>query len=143
MSKKQIDKMVKLMQMSNAVTYEPNVRQIEFSVETAREKYYVTADEGHLTIDYTSLATILYNAGYKRQEWISVDEMLPETEGDYLVWNKERKKIEIRFFYRLPPNYPVESHPEIREYFGNFADYKRITHWMPLPEPPETKGETE
>ena len=73
----------------------------------------------------------------KQSEWISVDERLPETEGDYLVWNKERKKIEIRFFYRLPPNYPVESHPEIREYFGNFADYKRITHWMPLPEAPK------
>lgn len=70
-------------------------------------------------------------------EWISVEERLPETEGDYLVWNKEQKRIEIRFFHRLPPHYPVESHPEIREYFGNFADYKIITHWMPLPEAPK------
>ena len=83
-------------------------------------------------------------AGYRKQSgWISVEERLPETEGDYLVWNKEKKKIEIRFFYRLPPHYPVESHPEIREYFGNFADYKRITHWMPLPEPPQMKGGAE
>jgi outer membrane phospholipase A len=84
-----------------------------------------------------------YKAGYRKQEegeWISVEERLPETEGDYLVWNKEQQKIEIRFFYRLPPHYPVESHPEIREYFGNFTDYKRITHWMPLPEPPGMKG---
>ena len=82
----------------------------------------------------------LYDAGYRKQsEWISVDERLPETEGFYLVWNKGQKINQVRFFYRLPPNYPVESHPEIREYFGNFADYKWITHWMPLPEVP--KGE--
>lgn len=94
--------------------------------------------------DWQSLAEAVYNAGYRKQsEWISVDERLPETEGDYLVWNKEQKRIEIRFFYRLPPNYPVESHPEIREYFGNFADYKRITHWMPLPEAPKMKGGAE
>ena len=93
--------------------------------------------------DADSIAETLYNAGYRKQEWISVDDRLPETEGDYLVWNKEQKRIEIRFFYRLPPNYPVESHPEIREYFGNFADYKRITHWMPLPEPPKMKGGAE
>lgn len=84
------------------------------------------------------LAETIYNAGYRKQSgWISVEERLPETEGDYLVWNKEQKRIEIRFFHRLPPHYPVESHPEIREYFGNFADYKIITHWMPLPEAPK------
>ena len=86
------------------------------------------------------IATNLYNADYRKQVWISVEERLPESEGTFLVWNKEQKKIEIRFFYRLPPDYPVESHPEIREYFGNFADYKRITHWMPLPEAPKMKG---
>ena len=83
-----------------------------------------------------------YEDGKKEAaKWVSVEERLPETEGYYLVWNKEQKKIEIRFFYRLPPNYPVESNPEIREYFGNFTDYKRITHWMPLPEPPKMEGE--
>ena len=88
-----------------------------------------------------AIARDLHDEGYrKEQEWISVDERLPETEGDYLVWNKEQKKIEIRFFYRLPPNYPVEDHPEIREYFGNVSDYKKITHWMPLPQPPKMKG---
>ena len=81
-----------------------------------------------------------YKAGYRKQSgWINVEERLPETEGYYLVWNQEQKKTEIRFFHRLPLNYPVESHPEIREYFGNCADYKRITYWMPLLEPP--KGE--
>jgi hypothetical protein len=74
-----------------------------------------------------------------RAEWISVDERWPETDGYYLVWNKEQRKIEIRFFHRLSPYYPVETYPEIRAYFGNCSDHKRITHWMPMPEPP--KGE--
>jgi hypothetical protein len=86
-------------------------------------------------------AEALYNAGYRKQsEWISVDERWPETDGYYLVWNKEQRKIEIRFFHRLPPHYPVETYPEIRAYFGNCSDHKSITHWMPLPEPPVMKG---
>ena len=92
-------------------------------------------------VDYLiSNGVTVTNVGCK-SEWISVEERFPETEGDYLVWNKAQKRIEIRFFYRLPPHYPVESHPEIREYFGNFADYKIITHWMPLPEAPKGGAE--
>jgi hypothetical protein len=72
-------------------------------------------------------------------EWITVEERWTETDGYYLVWNKEKRKIEIRFFHRLPPHYPVETYPEIRAYFGNCSDHKSITHWMNIPEPP--KGE--
>ena len=86
------------------------------------------------------VAEELYTKGYRKQsEWISVEERWPETDGYYLVWNKEQRKIEIRFFHRLPPHYPVETYPEIRAYFGNCSDHKSITHWMPMPEPP--KGE--
>ena len=89
-------------------------------------------------------AETVIEAGYRKQEegeWIRTEERMPETEGYYLVWNKEQRKIEIRFFYRLPPHYPVETYPEIREYFGNCSDHKSITHWMPLNEPPVMKGE--
>ena len=34
----------------------------------------------------------------------------------------------------------VETYPDIREYFGNVADYKKFSHWMPLSEPPQMKG---
>jgi hypothetical protein len=33
------------------------------------------------------------------REWITVEERWPETDGYYLVWNKEKRKIEIRFFH--------------------------------------------
>ena len=87
------------------------------------------------------MAEAIYNSGYRKQSgWISVEERWPETDGYYLVWNKEQRKIEIRFFHRLSPYYPVETYPEIRAYFGNCSDHKSITHWMPMPEPPEMKG---
>lgn len=71
-------------------------------------------------------------------EWISVRERLPEVAGRaYLVWDDVQKTVKKRFFYRIPPSIPLETYPYIREYFGNSADYKRYTHWMPLPEPPK------
>lgn len=94
-------------------------------------------------MDIHTATELAYKNGYARGyadgkgEWISVEERLPDVEGYFMVWNKEQKKIEIRFFYRLPTHYLVETHPEVREYFGNCADYKKITHWMPLPEPPK------
>ena len=73
-----------------------------------------------------------------RAEWISVEERLPEVAGRaYLVWDNVQKTAKKRFFYRLPPSIPLETYPYRREYFGNSADYKRYTHWMPLPEPPK------
>jgi hypothetical protein len=75
-----------------------------------------------------------------RAEWISVEERLPEVDGrQYLVWDDVQATVKKRFFYRIPPNIPLETYPHIREYFGNVSDHKRFTHWMPLPEPP--KGE--
>ena len=79
-----------------------------------------------------------------RAEWISVEERLPEVAGRaYLVWDNVQKTAKKRFFYRLPPSIPLETYPYRREYFGNSADYKRYTHWMPLPEPPTMKGGAE
>lgn len=90
-------------------------------------------------------AETVIEAGYRKQsEWVSVEERLPEVAGRaYLVWDNVQKTAKKRFFYRLPPSIPLETYPYRREYFGNSADYKRYTHWMPLPEPPDMKGGSE
>ena len=77
----------------------------------------------------TDKAEVLYNAGYRKQEWISVDERLPEREGKYIAYTT-RGTIEIARFY----SYYVNDKPQF--------DYW-ITHWMPLPEAPEMKGESD
>ena len=70
------------------------------------------------------VAKKLYNKGYRKQEWISVEERLPTWEdGKVLVFTKYGFSICER---------TVNS-----RWQGKHANW--ITHWMPLPEPP--KGE--
>lgn len=67
-------------------------------------------------------AEALYNAGYRKQEWTSVDERLPEANGACIV---------CRF-----DGYVYKTF-----FSGTFS--KTITHWMPLPEAPKMKGGAE
>lgn len=97
---------------------------------------------GSYSDDARSVAEILYDIGYRKQsEWISVDERLPEEAGkEYLVWDNIQATVKKRYFHRIPITIAVETYHYIREYFGNVSDYKRYTHWMPLPEHPKMKG---
>ena len=68
----------------------------------------------------------LYSLGYRKQEWISVDERLPHwSDGKVLVFTKYGFSICER---------TVNS-----RWKGQHANW--ITHWMPLPEPPKMKGD--
>lgn len=60
----------------------------------------------------------------KNKKWISIKEILPEKEGYYLctyIFDNHR-------FY-----YDLWFHEDIQR----FATIDNITHWMPLPEPPD------
>lgn len=86
----------------------------------------------------------LYNAGYRKQEWISVEERLPDNYRCVLV---ACEGLTIGGYAQMV----------IGSYGGGFwslldADgtayltkYMRcvVTHWMPLPEPPKMKGGAE
>ena len=70
----------------------------------------------------------IYNAGYRKQsEWISVEERLPERTGKYLVFTYNRRLYIGDFI-----DHYCDGNPQ-------FDDYK-VTHWMPLPEPPKKDG---
>lgn len=89
----------------------------------------------------------LYNAGYRKQEWISVDDRLPE--NDYGKHWKERQ----RYLVCTEPNglmyvakYGYKEHGWWSDGGGYVLDeknYRKVTHWMPLPEPPKMKGGAE
>lgn len=76
-------------------------------------------------------------------EWISVNDKLPELNQLVLVYAVGKidgfigeRTIEIceRFIQRIfPPSPGLEMWSSPYQYFH--TDYK-ITHWMPLPEPP-------
>ena len=59
--------------------------------------------------------------------WISVDEKLPEATGWYLVYHSNGKMARCKF-YTIPNEWWYE---------GLRCHKTRCTHWMPLPQPPE------
>lgn len=96
-----------------------------------------------------------YRNGYKAgkaeaMKWISVKDRLPSEDGAYLVVVQETDEKECAYsfvthawFTTRPISFPVpESIGWTLLYeFYNFTEQMRdyITHWMPLPEPPEVE----
>ena len=105
---------------------EKQIEEMANDLYSCHDEYVKDSD---WVTDYNSTAKRLYNAGYRKQEWISVDERLPEREGKYIAYTT-RGTIEIARFY----SYYVNDKPQF--------DYW-ITHWMPLPEAPKMKGGAE
>lgn len=83
-------------------------------------------------------AEALYNAGYRKQEWISVEERLPEKSGYYLICQKSPFWCEEII---QTARWHISSQRFRGAQAGCFMD--DVTHWMPLPEPPKMKGGAE
>ena len=69
-----------------------------------------------------------YNKGYRKQEWISVDERLPKQSGKYLVCTKNGNVYQTKFY-----SYPERT----GGHWGQKDKGKSITHWTNLPPPPK------
>ena len=86
--------------------------------------------------------------GVTVQEWISVEDRLPDETGRYLAVKKRIAPDELggnrtdivilRFFvddgFRMPTHIPDWINGEINE---------EVTHWMPLPNPPKGENDAE
>ena len=78
--------------------------------------------------DCERTAECIYDdGGYRKQEWISVDERLPE-DGVWVL------------------GYSAKSGRGglcncLKSYVREFGNYDDTTHWLPLPEFPKNKGE--
>lgn len=80
------------------------------------------------------LADGLIANGVTVQEWISVDDRLPE-EGEYVLCvlkgSNYGGKIQVCKFV------PADKFKD-KPYFEHFRNgFPSVTHWMPLPEPPK------
>ena len=123
--------------------------------------------------DWKSLAEAVYNAGYRKQEWISVDERLPES-GEHCLISCTVKRFDgthvqyvcVGYYaekfkhlaYGVDDDCVSEYNEENDEFYisegwyeviKNWDDYgfvaidDFVTHWMPLPEAPKMKGGAE
>lgn len=78
----------------------------------------------------TKTSESLYNAGYHKQEWISVEERLPEDDGFVLLCTSKGAIIKGHY-----------EHKHGR--WSGLNNRLNVTHWMPLPEAPKMKGGAE
>lgn len=80
--------------------------------------------------------------------WISVENKLPEKNGDYLVVTSffDRRRIEVLTFVQdLEKLDSYDFHGKRRPGFADYnSEYgfseRKVSHWMPLPEPPKEDG---
>ena len=87
----------------------------------------------HNECDRLVFAERLYDKNYREQEWISVDERLPESSDIDCLLFLDNGRIGIGW-YHVSAEVFVE---------GGIATINTVTHWMPLPEAPKMKGGAE
>ena len=80
--------------------------------------------------DFEWCAYQLMENGYRKQEWISVKDALPEDEQTVLTIDTERE-MQVCFY--------ETAQKGVFQLFHGLVSVYNITHWMPLPQPP--KGE--
>jgi hypothetical protein len=84
---------------------------------------------------------------FKQTEWISVDERLPENDYGkhwkerqyYLVMTEPTGLMRVARYGYKEYGWWVDGHSCVLDE----RNYKRVTHWMPLPEAPKMKGGAE
>jgi hypothetical protein len=59
-------------------------------------------------------------------EWISIDDRLPKIADDVIVFSDDKYQIDIGFLIN-------------GKWFSDKGELHTVTHWMPLPNPPEDK----
>ena len=97
---------------------------------------------------YEGQAEYLISNGVTVQEWISVDDRLPEKDGAYLVTTNsfgDRQSVKLRWFAKDGENvdaYDLAGQKDVWYLYDiecGYVSIKTVTHWMPLPEPPKGK----
>lgn len=76
-----------------------------------------------------SISEMLYEAGYRKQEWISVEDRLPEDYNKYLLF-LDNGRIAIGWYHGDAMQFVEDG----------IVMIETVTHWMPLPEAPKMKG---
>ena len=84
----------------------------------------------------------LISNGVTVQEWISVEDRLPKTDGIYIVCDcrlNGNPWIHTAGFRKASSSWCELHGVYYDDGYGRYSEQDKITHWMPLPNPP--KGE--
>jgi hypothetical protein len=103
-------------------------------------------EERYNASEFEWSAHCLQMAGYRKQEWISVEERLPTCRELVLVSSMDLSTKKHGWFY-------LARYTNLQNDGVRFDDkrwltedggiFGRVTHWMPLPEVPKMKGGAE
>lgn len=106
------------------VKFEKNIH------ESGITSYKQRLKSGEYAYEHIEFAWEMWQARAAQSEWISVEERLPEVNGTYLGFNNNAGMVGAVKFYKCHTGK------------GLFHDHRilNVTHWQPLPEPPETRG---
>lgn len=85
-----------------------------------------------------NVATYLFDRGYRKQEWISIADRLPDKGQEVLAYRGDFNGDMMNTYTYLGSGNWQDDYG----YRGS-AEHDGITHWMPLPEPPKMKGGAE
>ena len=69
----------------------------------------------------------------QQMRWIPVEERLPGVSGNYICAVKDKNGS----VWTIPAEWSLE----MKTWFGAFGEIKnKVTHWMPLPQPPKEEN---
>ena len=96
------------------------------SAEEVKEKLEkLIWETGYVTWCARAMAEELIQNGVTIQEWVSVDERLPEESlNSVLGWDEYRERCVFVQYYK--GEWILGNHESVK-----------VTHWMPLPQPPK------
>ena len=130
---------VKSNNLPSALTNEENVsvkgksieKQIEEMARTLCGEKEQTCDECELCYrcEFWHECSVLHRAGYRKQDWISVEDRLPEDYNKYLLF-LDNGRIAIGWYHGSAMQFVEDG----------IVMIETVTHWMPLPEAPKMKG---
>ena len=96
-----------------------------------KEQWILGGKVGEEPMLFGSFADHLIANGVTVQEWISVKDRLPESDGECVLIALRCGVVDIGWYYKQFGCWKIE--------FVNRYEDGENTHWMPLPQPP--KGE--
>ena len=108
--------------------------------ESGIANYKQRLKSGEYAYDHIKFAWEMWQARAAQSEWISVEDRLPGMDEFVLVFRNWDGKLS-QCVDRLELHHDCEK-PEGEQDWYDFlySDIYEVTHWQPLPEPPETRG---